>query len=711
MGGGLGFLGSIYPGLFGGGGLFGAPAVGPPTPEGLLDPAAIRQQGLWSGLNALSTGLIAAGQRRPATSPSLLPQALAAFQPGYQQGIQGGMQQATLEQQARQQNAWQGLLSSVPEGPMRQAYEAAGPTVATAIVQQQLRRATPMSADEVRAAGLDARLPWYRDPTTGIPTTPERNPTQINLARDPIVSTPQGPFARDALMPGGGAPAGGAPAGGAAPGGAPAQGPPGTAPAATPPGGTQGPIGVRNNNWLSWGITGGQAPAFATPQEGVARSVLQMDQLFPNGTVTPTQLATTWAQGPNYDPARASPQVRASLTNYAAAIARATGAQDPNTPINLRDPATRQAVVTAMGQFETGGLPQGADAIIQQGIQMASQPGARFTPIMPGQRTAPAPQAAQAAPGAPAPQAAAPPAAAPAAPAPQTAQAPAPQAAAPAPAAPDVRALLPDRTGAAAPVALPQPAGDANLVLRRPPGQLLAGPSNDQITQARELRGQFLGNTEVKNTLRVANVLTAMETARHGTSAASDLNLVYGLMTILDPGSVVREGESVMVNQTQSIPQHLQGLINRVLQGGATLGEEGRQAIMQEARTRVQAQIGSYNHLRSGEETLIRSANLNPNVVLGPQLTMPAPVQAPQPATAASPPRPPPPPPPPPPPLARNEAAIPPRPPGPSPLTPQQIGMAPTTVLDDLVNSWDHLTAAQRDAVTTAVRSRAGRTP
>jgi hypothetical protein len=46
---------------------------------------------------------------------------------------------------------------------------------------------------------------------------------------------------------------------------------------------------------------------------------------------------------------------------------------------------------------------------------------------------------------------------------------------------------------------------------------------------------------------------------------------------------------------------------------------------MEIARGRVEAQIGSYNHLRNGETDLIRSANLNPEVVLGPRLALPPP--------------------------------------------------------------------------------------
>jgi hypothetical protein len=71
-------------------------------------------------------------------------------------------------------------------------------------------------------------------------------------------------------------------------------------------------------------------------------------------------------------------------------------------------------------------------------------------------------------------------------------------------------------------------------------------------------------------------------------SKASDLNLVYGLGKILDPNSVVREGELVMAKNTASLPDFLVGAINS-LNGGAALTPETRQAILKEAYGRMQS--------------------------------------------------------------------------------------------------------------------------
>ena len=66
----------------------------------------------------------------------------------------------------------------------------------------------------------------------------------------------------------------------------------------------------------------------------------------------------------------------------------------------------------------------------------------------------------------------------------------------------------------------------------------------------------------------------------------ADLDLVYGLAKIFDPTSVVREGETVMVRDTASLPDWLQGAINGV-NGGAKLQKATRIALMTEAKTRM----------------------------------------------------------------------------------------------------------------------------
>lgn len=89
-----------------------------------------------------------------------------------------------------------------------------------------------------------------------------------------------------------------------------------------------------------------------------------------------------------------------------------------------------------------------------------------------------------------------------------------------------------------------------------------------------------------KNMAEAAPIYKTMLDAANRDSKASDLNLVYGLGKIFDPGSVVREGEMVMVKNTAGLPEWFVGTVN-ALNGGAALTPETRQAIMNEARSRI----------------------------------------------------------------------------------------------------------------------------
>lgn len=91
-----------------------------------------------------------------------------------------------------------------------------------------------------------------------------------------------------------------------------------------------------------------------------------------------------------------------------------------------------------------------------------------------------------------------------------------------------------------------------------------------------------------KNVAQAAPIYKAMVATYPNKTRASDLNLVYGLGKIFDPGSVVREGEMVLVQDTAALPDWLIGQINR-LNGGQALQEGTRQAILTEAKTRMDA--------------------------------------------------------------------------------------------------------------------------
>jgi hypothetical protein len=85
-----------------------------------------------------------------------------------------------------------------------------------------------------------------------------------------------------------------------------------------------------------------------------------------------------------------------------------------------------------------------------------------------------------------------------------------------------------------------------------------------------------------------------MSDAAGRNTKAADLNMVYGLGKIMDPGSVVREGEIKLANDAQGWGEKLNGIIAQIHSQGA-LTPAGREALMAEAHSRMQSYKQMYD--------------------------------------------------------------------------------------------------------------------
>jgi hypothetical protein len=83
----------------------------------------------------------------------------------------------------------------------------------------------------------------------------------------------------------------------------------------------------------------------------------------------------------------------------------------------------------------------------------------------------------------------------------------------------------------------------------------------------------------------------------------------------MDPGSVVREGEMVMVKDTSSLPEWLVGSINSI-NGGARLQKGTRDAILGEAESRMRAHESVYQPLKTYYGDLATRYNLKPENIV-----------------------------------------------------------------------------------------------
>ncbi len=135
----------------------------------------------------------------------------------------------------------------------------------------------------------------------------------------------------------------------APPSGMPGQG--AAMPAAAPPGDPSLPRGLRNNNPLNLTYVAGQPGVqgsdgrfgrYATPEDGIAASVRQLQMYGQRGLTTLPQIINRWA-----------PPSENDTGAYVARVAQASGI-DPRQPINLQDPAVVQRLIEGMSLVENG---------------------------------------------------------------------------------------------------------------------------------------------------------------------------------------------------------------------------------------------------------------------------------------------------------------------------------------------------------------------
>lgn len=118
---------------------------------------------------------------------------------------------------------------------------------------------------------------------------------------------------------------------------------------------------------------------------------------------------------------------------------------------------------------------------------------------------------------------------------------------------------------------------------------LFTAPDKDKTTQtATELRKEILGLPSYKSYTAALPAWKSMVDAAQRDDKAADLNMVYALAKIMDPTSVVREGEIQMANDTQGYADKLNGFIKSI-QGEGRLAPAARQGLLQEAQSRMQA--------------------------------------------------------------------------------------------------------------------------
>lgn len=149
------------------------------------------------------------------------------------------------------------------------------------------------------------------------------------------------------------------------------------------------------------------------------------------------------------------------------------------------------------------------------------------------------------------------------------------------------------------------------------PGTREVSSRNRQIES--DLRGEFRSLQPVRDFMALAPAIREIEAAatRENPTRVNDINLVFAFAKMLDPASVVREGEQIMITRSGGPIEALRGTING-LNGGTTLGVETRQSILAEARSRFQSAREAYEVFADEYRALATDMGVDPSRVVRP---------------------------------------------------------------------------------------------
>jgi len=146
-------------------------------------------------------------------------------------------------------------------------------------------------------------------------------------------------------------------------------------------------------------------------------------------------------------------------------------------------------------------------------------------------------------------------------------------------------------------------------------------PEEGSSQQRRELEGtlrsQFLGLQPVRDYMTMIPQIREVRAAatRENPSRLNDINLVFAFAKMLDPASVVREGEQIQVLRAQGLGESVIGAIQR-LNGGSGLTPETRQQLMREANSRFDSAQSVYREFADTYRGLAQDYGVNPTRVV-----------------------------------------------------------------------------------------------
>jgi hypothetical protein len=174
-------------------------------------------------------------------------------------------------------------------------------------------------------------------------------------------------------------------------------------------------------------------------------------------------------------------------------------------------------------------------------------------------------------------------------------------------------AQTPDKVDLGTHIAFYDPQNPGKPIITLPKGK----DPKDLTSTELQVGGQF--NTQASPFISIGQNYKKIESAAKNPSAAGDISLIFGYMKLLDPTSVVREGEFATAQNAGSVPDRIFALYNKALTG-ETLKSNIREDFVSQAKNLVRSQQEIYKQtIEPRFDSIVQSANLNKqNVMFNP---------------------------------------------------------------------------------------------
>lgn len=138
--------------------------------------------------------------------------------------------------------------------------------------------------------------------------------------------------------------------------------------------------------------------------------------------------------------------------------------------------------------------------------------------------------------------------------------------------------------------------------------QILSGiiPYEKRPEMETKFRKEYSDQTKTYQDVKsaYATLLASQDTA------VGDLSLIFGYMKMIDPGSVVREGEFANAQNTAGVPERVMNIYNKVA-SGERLTPEQRSAFKGQAKGIYNSSLKSEELVRSGLDRIAKGYGLN----------------------------------------------------------------------------------------------------